>query len=145
WAQPADCGTNPYGTYIHALTQPAHGNESIENYFQRSAGYRFFLSDAQYPRIVHTGASLDLTQVWFQRAVSKLFRPYRIKAYLDGQSGSIDLPSVAWPADTWASGPGGPYPVVSSFTVPSGTPTGWYMLKFAIVDSSELPAMNLAI
>ena len=48
-------------------------------------------------------------------------------------------------AHTWPIGPAGDVPQVATFTIPASVPQGRYTLKFAVVDGTGEPAMNLAI
>lgn len=122
-------------------------NETLENYFQRRSGYRFYVSESVFPQQIQTGQTFTLRQAWYQRAVAKLYAPYQLETYLATSTGRIPLSAdpTSFDAHLWAHGPSGPHAVTSTFTVPQSVAPGTYMLQFAIVDASGNPAMNLAI
>ena len=64
--------------------------------------------------------------------------------------GSVSTPlddvSDAFTSETWPLGPmTSAWGITSTFQTPSGQGLGSYTLKFAVVDASGNPAMNLAI
>jgi Beta-galactosidase len=141
-----ECGVNgATSVTAHPLAKFYPGTrETLEDYFQRRAGYRFYVSRFAYPASVAVGGAFELDQVWWQRGVGKLYDRYYLRARLVGRAtvplnvdGGLD-------ADRWPAGPSGPHPVGSRFLVPAGTAPGSYRLEFAVVDAGGSPAINLA-
>jgi hypothetical protein len=127
---------------LHPGTQ-----ETLESYFQKNSGYRFYISESVFPKKISPGQTLQIQQAWYQRAVAKLYSQHRIAAYLVSSETRIPLgvDPQAFDAHTWLAGKSGPHTVESSFVVPGTVAPGTYTLQFAIVDRYNEPAMNLAI
>lgn len=166
YASSDDCRVNSQGTLIRVLKQPvstSNGSESLESYFQRRAGYRFYLPNIWYPAVItrstsKTPQSVQLLTQWVNRGVAKCYKHYRLRAYLVSSSGSetpmddTSNPSAqsTFAPEKWPLGPEmgtsqTAYGVIANFQVPVGLAAGNYTLKFAVVDSQGNPSMNLAI
>lgn len=120
--------------------------ETLENFFQRSAGYRFYVDATTYPLIANRAGSITLQQGWYQRGVAKLYQHFQLGAFLVANGTVIALhPVDSFGAELWPIGPSGRHEIDSTFTIPPGMPSGTYTLEFAVVDEFGAPAMNLAI
>ena len=125
--------------------------ETLEDYFQKRAGYRFVAREIQYPSVVSPGSSLKLSIKWSQLGVAKLYKQYYLMAYLykNGTpvtSLAVDQQNwVTFDAHTWPLGPQDNKWTNTVFTVPASVAAGTYELRFAVVDDTGNPAMNLAI
>jgi hypothetical protein len=120
-------------------------SQTLEEYFQTHAGYRLVLAEASYNTRVVPHSALRIDQRWFQRGVAKLYQPYRQRAYLvaGGQRWPMEA-TTSFDADRWPAGPGGPYAVSATYTVPNAL-VGRFELHLALVDERGEPAINLAI
>src|SRR3989344_3008678 len=123
-------------------------NISLAQYYAKYAGYRLAPLRFEYPEKVDPGKSFAVSSNWYQRGNTKLYHSgYGLRAYL--VSGAINIPlnidTTSFKPDQFAFGPGGPYAVSSSFTIPTGTAPGKYNLRIAVVDAAGRPSMNLAI
>lgn len=121
--------------------------ETLADYFQTRAGYRFYLESLSHPSAVERGELLTVDLVWHQRAVSKLYRSHDLSLMLrDERSGDLHvLPPQPWDAYTWVQGPTPPVPGQIGVMVPEHLEPGVYQLYFAVVDASGAPAIDLAI
>ncbi len=129
-----------------------HSGETLEDYFQKRAGYRLVPSEVAFPSAVAPGSSLLLEQVWYQKGVGGLRDRMYLGAWLVQGDERIALgvdenfdPS-SWPAaEPYWEPSAGPYDASSRFTVPEEASAGVYTLEIAVVDGSGDPAVNLAI
>src|SRR5581483_5033891 len=119
-------------------------HETLEDYFQRRSGYRFYVSRFAYPSSVALGKRFDLDQTWWQRGVGKLYSRYYLRARLAGPATVPLNVDSGLDADRWPAGASGPHAVTSRFVVPARTAPGSYRLQFAVVDAHGKPAINLA-
>lgn len=120
--------------------------ESVQDYFQKRAGYRFYVSEFRFPNLLERGKTFTIAQTWQQRGLGKLYRKAYLRAYLVRGTTVVALDvSDALSAHNWSLGPKQDKLVAASFEVPAATPTGWYELRFAVVDRAGNPAINLAI
>lgn len=129
-----------------ALNQLVPGTgDTIEEYYQKHAGYRFVLSEASYPESVQPGQAFILHQLWHQKGNTRLYETYyHLKAYLQNEQTELVLNTdCSFPAHQWLNG--GPYAYQTEFHIPDSAPEGWYVLKIAVVDFTDKPALNLAI
>jgi len=146
-------GANAIGWYHNVaqdgypLSQIKSGQSiSIENYFQKFSGYRFFVSEFKFPNKVSRGDILSIDQVWQQRALGKLYRKHYFAAYLENEKNSYALGiSDTMTAHQWPLGITNDKLMSAKFKIPNQVVPGTYTLKFAVVDRSGNPAMNLAI
>jgi hypothetical protein len=146
-------GANAIGWYRNQekdnfpLSQIKQGQSmSIENYFQKYSGYHFFVSEFKFPKVLSRGDTLTIDQVWQQRALGKLYRKHYFAAYLENEKNSYALGiSDTMTAHQWPLGMAKDKVMKATFAIPAGVVPGTYTLKFAVVDRSGNPAMNLAI
>jgi hypothetical protein len=140
------CGSNDTTSVTaHPLAKLYPGTqETLEDYFQRRAGYRFYVSRFAYPSSVAAGRLFALDQTWWQRGVGKLHSRYYLRARLAG-SATVSLNrDPGLDADSWPAGPSGPHAIRSRFVIPARTAPGSHTLQFAVVDATGNPAINLA-
>ncbi len=143
-------GASEIGWYIPEPLGVTKGGSSysIEHYFQLKAGYRFFISEFNFPDLVERGGALKIQQAWNQRNDGKLYRKHYVGAFLSDGTGAPDKVlgvDDTLQVHTWPRGVQTNQLVTSTFVIPADLEPGWYLLKYAIVDKSGAPAMNLAI
>lgn len=135
------------GWYSSVLAdETTETGETLADYFQSRAGYRFFLASARHPAAVRAGEPLAVDLAWYQRGVAKLYRAHRLSLLLvDAGGARYPLASQPWDAHTWPVGPAGPIAGRVEAPVPSEVPAGAYTLYLAVVDELDAPAINLAV
>jgi hypothetical protein len=142
----ARCGANgTTSVTAHPLAKLYPGtHETLEDYFQRRAGYRFYVSRFAYPASVAAGRRFALDQTWWQRGVGKLHSRYYLRARLTGRATVRLNVDGGLSAERWPAGPSGPHAITSRFAVPAATRPGRYTLELAVVGTDGKPAINLA-
>lgn len=138
---------NHLGWYVgETLRKVVPGsNETYEDYFQKRAGYRFFLESLLLPNSARPGEKIAIGQRWYQRGIAKIYQPTYLAVDLVGSAGRYPLGQAALGAHEWTMGPQGPFVLNSEFTIPANIPAGTYQVKFALVDESRKPMINIAI
>lgn len=139
---------NHLGWYVGStLTKTIPGtNETYEDYFQKRAGYRFYLENISHPANVRPNDKVTVGHRWFQRGVAKIYQPTYLAVDLVGNGGvRYAIGQVALGAETWNLGPQGPYNLTSDYKIPANIPAGTYQVKFALVDNNRQPMINIAI
>jgi len=139
--------------WVHQyMTAQDHSKYPNRAYFKRGLkarglGYRFVLIEAQYPEKLAAGSTFLLKQKWVNRNSGRAWRKYPFAIYLtDPSSGRVaagPLVDEGFDQTMWVAGK--TYDVTSEFIVPDDTPDGAYDLRAAMVDSSEVPRIQLAI
>ncbi|MFK7926604.1 MAG: DUF4832 domain-containing protein [Myxococcota bacterium] len=121
-------------------------SETHAEYFQKRAGYRFWLSKATFSEGADPGAALPLTLEWYQRATGKLYRAYDLRFQLRhvGDGSVVILGTAPFDAHNWPLGPGGPYVSTERLSLPVDLAPGEYALELAAVDENGDQALNLA-
>lgn len=128
---------------------------------QKAFGYRFVLSQAQYPSRVDPGADLTIRLSLRNTGSAPFYRNWPLEvALLDPETRAVVWQSEAAGIDirAWMPGDGWdkatqtyaiPAPVVQenlSLPLPADLPTGLYTLALAILDpAGSLPSLRLAI
>jgi hypothetical protein len=123
------------------------GGETLRDYAQRRLGYRLQLAEARLPQRLKAGGGLGVAMRWHQLGVAKVYDQYKLKFWLTrAAADDVLLGEGAFPANHWPVGPQADQAVnVSGLKVPMNTASGWWTVKFAVVDTTGEPAMNLAI
>lgn len=122
-------------------------SETLRDYAQKQSGYRFELTKVEYLRKRAKSDNLDIKFTLNQVAVAKLYQSYKLKFWLaqPGQA-DLDLGQVDFTANTWPTGLNMNKQLdLKGLKIPANAKSGWYKLKFAIVDNLGQPAMNFAI
>lgn len=135
------------GWYIHAPLQRPSGvnNETLAEYYQKRAGYRFYLSKIAYPGAVRVGDRMNVKTEWFQRAMGKLYLPtnFAIDLVKVGGTERYSLGAKPFEATKWDLG-ARQANLNYEFILPANIPPGKYDVRVALVDDNRKPMINLA-
>ena len=129
------------------LSLLASTGDTLRDHAQKQSGYRFELTKVEYPRRRAKSQNLDVTFNMNQVAVAKLYDSYKLRFWLARPNEpELDLGSVDFTANAWPVGVNMNKVLnLQGLKVPNNATTGWYKVKFAVVDVTGKPAMNFAI
>ncbi len=133
--------------------EPAHDADDYYNErpdevrrMLKNIGYRFVLTNAQYPAEVAAGESFTFDHTWVNRATGKSPEQYPLKIYLVDGNGRTVWYGTDSEFDQRRFFKGNSYSAQSTFSLPAHLKGGTYDVKIAMVDRlSGNPAIELAI
>ncbi|GAB3610128.1 hypothetical protein GCM10027414_22540 [Humibacter ginsengiterrae] len=112
----------------------------------RYSGYRFVMQRATYTDSVKPGGRLNLAGVWTNNGAGFSPKKYPLKVYLlDPSNGRVAWSGTDSTVDQTKWFKGDADQVRSSFTLPRSVRPGSYTLAVAMVDSTGMPRIELAM